>query len=201
MSLSFPVRSLKNGKIYISATTKLFIGLLVLTIPLGWACGKRRPPLPPVAKVIQRAEISGFQRGNRVVLSWRMPERNAARDNILHIAKIEVYRLAERSTEPPNITEEEFASRSVLIASIPVKDSDFSNKPLSYSDTLQFAGQPSRLRYAVRFVNASGQKAAFSNLIVIQPEAKVAAGPTALAATVTQDSIDLKWTAPVKNAD
>ena len=201
MSLSFPVRSLKNGKIYISATTKLFIGLLVLTIPLGWACGKRRPPLPPVAKVIQRAEISGFQRGNRVVLSWRMPERNAARDNILHIAKIEVYRLAERSTEPPNITEEEFASRSVLIASIPVKDSDFSNKPLSYSDTLQFAGQPSRLRYAVRFVNASGQKAAFSNLIVIQPEAKVAAGPTALAATVTQDSIDLKWTAPYKNAD
>jgi hypothetical protein len=201
MSLFFPARSLKNGKIYISATTKLFIGLLVLTIPLGWACGKRRPPLPPVAKVVQRAEISGFQRGNRVVLSWRMPERNASRDNILHIAKIEVYRLAERSTEPPNITEEEFASRGILIASIPVKDSDFGNKPLSYSDTLQFAGQPLRLRYAVRFVNASGQKAAFSNLIVIQPEAKVAAGPTALAARVTQDSIELKWTAPDKNAD
>lgn len=201
MSLFLPDRSFKNGKKYISSTTRLFLTLLVLAIPFALACGKRRPPLPPVAKVVQRAEISGFQRGNRVVLSWRMPERNAARDNILHIAKIEVYRLAERSTEPPNITEEEFASRSVLIASIPVKDSDFGNKPLSYSDTLQFAGQPSRLRYAVRFVNTSGQKAAFSNLIVIQPEAKVAASPTALAATVTQDSIDLKWTAPGKNAD
>ena len=201
MSISFPDRSLKNGKKYFPPTTSVVLTLLVLAIPFALTCGKRRPPLPPVAKVVQRAEISGFQRGNRVVLSWRMPARNASRDNILHIAKIEVYRLAERSTEPPNITEEEFASRSVLIASIPIKDSDFGNKPLSYTDPLQFAGQPSRLRYAVRFVNASGQKAAFSNLLVIQPEAKVAGGPTAVSAAVTQDSIELKWTAPDKNAD
>ena len=201
MSLFFHERSLENGSNNFSKTGKLILVVLMLVAPFGFACGKRKPPLPPVAKVVQRTEISGFQRGNRVVLSWRMPERNAPKDSILHIAKVDVYRLSEKATEPPNISEEQFASRSVLIASIPVKDSDFGKKLLSHTDTLQFAGQPARLRYAVRFVNASGQKAAFSNLLVIQPEAKVASGPTALTSTVTQDSIGLKWTAPDKNAD
>ncbi len=201
MSFLFQYRSSRNAKDRALRVTRVVLGTLVVASIFFSACGKRRPPLPPVAKVVQRAEISGFQRGNRVVLSWRMPERNASKDNILHIAKIEVYRLSEKATEPPNISEEQFASRSTLIASISVKDSDFGNKPLTYADTLQFAGQPARLRYAVRFVNASGQKAAFSNLLVIQPEAKVAAGPTTLAAIVTQDAIALKWTAPDKNAD
>ena len=201
MSFLLQDRPSRNGKDHTLTVTGLVLGMLVVAIVFSSACGKRRPPLPPIAKVVQRAEISGFQRGNRVVLSWRMPERNASKDNILHIAKIEVYRLSERATEPPNISEEQFASRSVLIASIQVKDSDFGSKPLTYSDTLQFAGQPARLRYAVRFVNSSGQKAAFSNLLIIQPEAKVAAGPTALAAAVKQDAVDLKWTPPDKNAD
>lgn len=182
-------------------TPIVFICLLALVTIAGISCGKRKPPLPPEPKVFQRAEISGFQRGNRIILSWKMPEKNAAANDVRHIKTVDVYRLAERLTSPSNLSEEQFASRSVLIGSLPVGDDDFNLKTLSYTDTLQFAGQPSRLRYAVRFVNASGQRAPFSNIVAIEPESKVSAGPTGLSASVTQDAIELSWTAPTANAD
>ena len=43
----------------------------------GLSCGKRKPPLPPKERVLQNVEITGFQRGNQVILSWKMPARNA----------------------------------------------------------------------------------------------------------------------------
>lgn len=167
----------------------------------GVSCGKRKPPLPPVPKVSQRAQITGFQRGDKVILSWKMPEKNAPSGDVQNIKRVDIYRLAERLTSPLTLSEEEFAARSVLIASVNIRDEDFGLKPFSYTDTLQFAGQPSRLRYAVRYVNGSGQKAAFSNFLVIEPAAKVAAAPADLKAAVQQNSIDLEWSAPAVNAD
>jgi hypothetical protein len=166
-----------------------------------FSCGKRKPPLPPLPKVSQRAEISGFQRGDKVILSWKMPDKNAPLADVQHIRRVDIYRLAERLASPLTLSEEEFAARSVLIASVNVKSEDFGSKPFTYTDSLQFAGQPSRLRYAVRYVNTAGQKAAFSNFLVIEPAAKVAAAPASLKADVTQDAIDLEWTAPAANAD
>ncbi|HMQ03970.1 MAG TPA: hypothetical protein PKD26_08640 [Pyrinomonadaceae bacterium] len=164
-------------------------------------CGKRKPPLPPIAKVSQRVEIAGFQRGNSVILSWQMPETNAPKDDVRHIARIEIYRLAEQPTAPLTMSEAEFAARSLVIASVRVTDDDFGEERYRYTDTLQLAGQPARLRYAVRLVNASGQRAAFSNFLLLEPEARVAAEPTSLTAEVTQDAIVLKWTAPERNVD
>ncbi len=178
----------------------LAVSVLAFALVLA-GCGKRKPPLPPLPKVAQRAEISGFQRGNSVILSWQMPEQNAAPGSLQHIARIEVYRLAERSTAPLTLTEKEFAARSVVVASIRVTDRDFSEKRYTYTDPLQFAGQPARLRYAIRFINSSGQRASFSNFLLIEPEATVAGEPASLAAEVTQDAIVLKWTAPDRNAD
>lgn len=175
--------------------------LLAAAITGGFACGKRKPPLPPEPKVFQRAEITGIQRGNRIVLSWKMPDKNAAANDVRHIRTIDVYRLAEPLTTPTTLNEEQFANRSVLIGTLPVRDDDFGLKTLSYTDTLQLSGQTSRLRYAVRFVNASGQKAPFSNIFTVEPENKVAAAPTSLLAEVTQEAIELNWTAPTQNAD
>jgi hypothetical protein len=85
---------------------------------------------------------------------------------------------------------------------MPVTDADFGpNKTLQYKDQLQFAGQAARLRYAVRLVNASGQKAAFSNVMLIEPASKVAGNPTSLSADVSQDAISLRWTPPTANVD
>jgi hypothetical protein len=175
--------------------------LIVLTALIGVGCGKRKPPLPPTSRVIQRGEASGFQRGSQVILSWKMPARNASGNDVQNIRRVDVYRLAEPLNTPPTLSEEEFASRSVLIASVPVTDADFALKTLSYTDTLEFAGQPSRLRYAIRFVNGSGQKAAFSNLLTIEPAAQIAAAPGSLAAIVSQDAISLSWAIPTANVD
>ncbi len=182
------------------SAAKFFL-VLCLAISLSVACGKRGAPEPPKERVLQRVEISGYQRGSQVILSWQMPVRNAVKGNTLNISRADIYRLAEPSNAPLQLSEEEFANRSTLIAALEIKDTDFGLKTLTYRDTLQFAGQPARLRYAIRFVNASGQKAGFSNSLLIEPTAKVAAAPTALSAIPTQDAIQLKWQAPSANVD
>src|SRR5215813_8114956 len=172
---------------------------LTLSFVLSLSCGKRRPPLPPVEKVLQRVEISGFQRGRSILLSWKMPAKNAPPKSVQNISRADIYRLAEPLNSPLSMSEEEFAARSVIIASVKVTDADFARKTITYTDELEFAGQAARLRYAVRLANASGQKAAFSNFLVIEPAANVASNPTDLKVEVTQDAINLTWTAPEAN--
>lgn len=182
-------------------TRKAPLALLALVVLSGFGCGKRGVPLPPKERVEQRADITAFQRGSQVVISWKMPARNASVGSVLHIASVDIFRLAEPLSSPQTISEEEFASRSVLIGSIPISDDDFGLKTISYRDNLQFAGQPVRLRYALRFVNSSGQRAAFSNFFLLEPAARVALAPTSLAASVSQDAVTLAWTAPTQNID
>lgn len=163
--------------------------------------GKRKPPLPPVERIPQRVEISGFQRGDSVILSWKMPARNAADKSVLNIDSIDIFRLAEPLSSPLSLSEEDFASRSTRIKNLPVSDSDFGLKTKTYTDKLEFAGQAVRLRYAIRFVNRSGQKAAFSNFLLIEPAARIAKAPASLSASVLQDEIALEWVAPETNVD
>ncbi|HBR56435.1 MAG TPA: hypothetical protein DEA22_03030 [Blastocatellia bacterium] len=146
-------------------------------------------------------EITGFQRGSNVVLSWQMPARNASRGSVLNVSRVDIYRLAEPLTDPLTLSEEEFAGRSVIIATQPVTNADFALKTMSYTDSLRFAGQPVRLRYAIRFGNAEGQKAAFSNFLLLEPASGVALSPTSLSADVSQESVKLGWSEPTENID
>lgn len=177
------------------------LALLALVMLTANGCGKRGAPVPPKERVLQRVELAGFQRGNQVILSWKMPARNAPKGSVLNISRADIYRLAEPATSPLQLSEEEFANRSTLIAALAITDADFGLKTLTYKDTLQFAGQAARLRYAIRFVNASGQKAGFSNSLLIEPTSKVAAGPASLTAEPSQDAIRLKWQASQTNID
>ncbi len=173
----------------------------MLSVLMAVGCGKRGVPVPPKEHVPQRVELSGFQRGNQIILSWKMPEKNAPKGDILNISRADVYRLAEPLTAPQQISEEEFSNRSNVIATLAITDADFGQKTLQYRDTLQFAGQSVRLRYALRFVNAKGQKAAFSNTMMIEPAGKIAAGPASLTAEASQEAVRLKWQAPISNVD
>ena len=152
----------------------------------------------------QRTELlSGAQRGNQVTLSWPAPLRNAADESVQSIRRIDVYRLAEKPTAPLPLTEEEFGARATLIGSVTYDEIKTAGDTLTYTDTLQLAGQPTRLRYAVRYVNASGQRAAFSNFLLIEPSARVAQPPT-LTATgkeLTESAITINWTPPTANID
>ncbi len=182
-----------------SSRAKLLFLLTALFLIPG--CGKRGAPVPPRERVTQIAEIAGFQRGNQVILSWQMPARNASKSSTLNISRADIYRLAEPANAPLQISEEEFANRSTLIAAMPITDADFALKTITYRDQLQFAGQAARLRYAIRFVNSSGQKAGFSNNLIIEPTSKIAANPSDLVAEATQDAVKLKWTSPTANVD
>lgn len=180
-------------------TSIAFIFLTLFSFMLS--CGKRKPPLPPIERVEQRVEVSGFQRGNQIRLSWTMPSLNASKGSVLNISRADIYRLAESINSSQSLTEDEFAAQSTLIGSIKIEETDFGRKVLTYTDKLDFAGQDIRLRYAVRFVNSSGSKAAFSNFLLIEPAPKVALAPSLLSLKVSQDFLELEWKAPETNID
>lgn len=180
---------------------KTALALITIVLLMFFGCGKRKLPLPPVERIQQRVEISGFQQGGNVTLQWRMPARNVSEANTLNISRIDVYRLIEPLDSPLSLSEDEFSSRSTLISTVPVTENDFGLKNLTYSDELEFAGQPARLRYAIRFVNSSGQKAAFSNFLLIEPTSKIAEAPQNVSAKAFQESIEINWSAPFQNID
>lgn len=181
----------------------VLITFLVVVCFAALGCGKRRPPLPPVERVQQRTELlSGAQQGNEVILSWPAPRRNAPDSSVQSIRRIDVYRLAEKPGAPLGLTEEEFAARATLVGSVTFEQIQTAGDTLTYRDALELGGQPTRLRYALRYVNASGQRASFSNFLVIEPAARIAQ-PPALAAPVkiAEGEITLTWTPPAANID
>jgi hypothetical protein len=182
----------------------LLLVLLLFTLIFVADCGKRRPPLPPIERVQQRTEfLSGVQQGNRVILSWPAPQRNASDESVQSIRRIDVYRLAEKPRAPLGLTEEEFAARSTLIGSVTYDQIKTAGDHLTYTDTLELAGEPARLRYAVRYVNAAGQRAAFSNFLLLEPAAKIAQAPTMIATgqEVSENAITIAWQPPAANID
>lgn len=167
-------------------------------------CGKRRPPLPPVERVQQRTELlSGVQRGNQVILSWPAPIRNASDVSVQSVRRIDIYRLAEKPRAPLGLTEEEFATRSTLIGSVTYDEIKSGVEVLTYTDTLELAGEPTRLRYAVRYVNAAGQRAAFSNFLLLEPAARISQAPTIISTgnEVGEEAITINWQPPAANID
>ena len=187
----------------ISPITLLCNLWIVLCLILVAGCGKRRPPLPPVERVQQRTEfLSGAQQGNEVILSWPSPQRNAPDSSVQSIRRIDVYRLAEKPGVPLALTEDEFAARATVVGSVTYEQLQTAGDTITYRDILELAGQPTRLRYAIRYVNASGQRAAFSNFLSIEPAARIAKAP-ALASPpkVLEDSITLSWQPPAANID
>ena len=204
LSLIFIARSTKLGPQYLSLSNGVLIFAGVAGLALFSGCGKRRPPLPPVERVQQRTEsLSGVQQGNEVILSWPAPQRNAPDSSVQSIRRIDVFRLAEKPGTPLPLTEEEFAARSTLVGSVTYDEIRNASDTLTYADKLELAGQPTRLRYALRYVNASGQRAAFSNFLLIEPAARVALPPTLVntGKEVTAIAINLSWQPPSTNID
>ena len=181
----------------------LYVCILVVGLIGISGCGKRRPPLPPVERVQQRTEfLSGAQQGNEVILSWPAPSRNAPDSSVQSIRRIDIYRLAEKTGAPLALTEDEFSARATLVGSVTYEQIQTAGDTLTYHDTLELAGQPTRLRYAIRYVNASGQRAAFSNFLSIEPAARIAQAP-ALSSDpkIAEDAITLSWQPPAANID
>ena len=176
--------------------------LLLSTVCFG-SCGKRRPPLPPIEQVPQRTELlTGVQQGNTIILTWPLSARNAEDSSVQSVRRIDIYRLTEPLAAPLGLTEEEFARQATVIGSVDVPQSDSVSSTLSYVDGLQQnLPVPSRLRYALRYVNAANQRASFSNFLLLEPSLNVSAPPLLSEPEETEKSIVLRWQPPSANVD
>lgn len=101
------------------------------------------------------------------------------------------------------MTEEEFATLANVIGSVTYEEIKKAGDVLTYTDTLELAGELARLRYAVRYVNAAGQRAAFSNFLLIEPAAKVAEPPAIIKTSgeLSETALTISWEAPKTNID
>ncbi len=142
-----------------------------------------------------------MQRGNQVILSWPAPTRNAKESSVQSIRRVDIYRVAEKPNAPVPLTEDEFDARATLIGSVSYDEIKNAKGTLTYVDVLELAGEPARLRYAVRYVNSSGQRAAFSNFFLMEPAAKVAKPPTLTEKIESETANTIKWEAPTANVD
>ena len=173
----------------------------VTALSLAPTCGKRKPPLPPIERIPQRTErLTGTQRGNQIILSWPAPLRNAGDGSVQSIRRVDVYRVAEKLRAPLPMTEEEFATRAILVGSVTYDEIKKASVNLTYTDTLELT-EPARLRYAVKYVNASGERAAFSNFFLMEPTARVAAPPTITGKEESEAANTIIWEAPKANID
>ncbi len=117
------------------------------------------------------------------------------------IRRIDVYRVAERTGAPLPLTEEEFSARATLIGSVPYEEIKLRPDTLSYTDTLTLT-EPVRLRYALRYVNASGQRATFSNFLLVEPATRVSQPPALTSVTnPNETAIVVRWQPPAANVD
>jgi fibronectin type 3 domain-containing protein len=132
---------------------------------------------------------------------WPAPLRNASSGSVQSIRRVDVYRVAEKPNAPLPLTEDQFAARSILVGSVSYEQIQKAGATLSYTDTLELAGEPARLRYAIRYVNAAGQRAAFSNFYLMETAAKVADPPTVTGHEDSETAITIKWDPPTQNTD
>src|ERR1041385_9293756 len=117
--------------------------LVLCLVSMAPMCGKRRPPLPPVERIPQRTEaLTGLQRGNRVILTWPAPVRNAKEGSVQSIRRVDVYRVAQKPTAPLPLTEDQFAAKAILVGSVSYDEMKKAGPTLTYVDTLELAGGP-----------------------------------------------------------
>ncbi|MCA1593707.1 MAG: hypothetical protein LC754_13870 [Acidobacteria bacterium] len=136
-----------------------------------------------------------------MILNWPAPARNAPDKNVQSIRRVDVFRLAEGVNDPLPLTEEEFSARATLIGSLPFETIQRAGDSLNYVDELALT-EPVRLRYAVRYVNAAGQRASFSNFLLIEPAASISQQPVLNAnPEVSDNAITIRWQAPIENVD
>ena len=185
-----------------SAARHLMLMLGLCALSLAPQCGKRRPPLPPIERIPQRTEaLTGVQRGNEITLMWPAPLRNAGEGSVQSIRRVDVYRVAEKLNAPLPMTEDQFEERATLIGSVPYDEIKKGEATLTYRDQLELASDPARLRYAIRYVNAAGQRAAFSNFFLMTPAFRVAAPPADINFEKQETANIITWQAPTRNMD
>jgi predicted small lipoprotein YifL len=181
---------------------------LVLAVTLAGlaACGRKLPPLPPILEVPETTtNLTCYQDGNEVVLSWSYPQLTRGGQPLTDLARVEVWRLEvppgqEQVASGPqgeDLRRQLMLGRGVLIARLEgtsLRDATRGSN-LTYRDTLPAlpaGSSPPTLWYAVRSRRKDGTPSALSNILSWQPR-PVPPTPTGLHAEPEADGISLSW--------
>lgn len=173
--------------------------VVLLTLPLcGFGCGRIGDPLPPIprAPLIVNG-LTATQRGNHIILTFPLV-RTPQSPRITHIS---VYRLVENAEAPLGVTQEDFSSRSSVIAEIPGDTLPPRRATITYDDTISLAPvqPPLRYRYAVRIVSNGGTTADFSDYAVLTPNLSIAKPPGKPETSLSQTEITVSWPIPTED--
>lgn len=203
--------------------------LLVVSVFLLAACGKRgdpRPPIPVIPKATSDLVVT--QRATNVLLSWSYPALTTAGRSLSAIKRVVVYRYAEElpatptaqavpnaapdpSVPPPVVqfgsiplpTPAQFSRLSTRIDSIEGANLTAASvgSRLVFQDTPPFRSVSGRpLRLTYAVVTeGTSARGDLSNLAAIVP-LDVAVAPSELTATANADGVALAWSAPQKAA-
>lgn len=196
----------------------IVVSLLVLV-----ACGKRGDPRPPVPVIPQATnDLVVAQRSNRIVLSWSYPSLTTTGRSLPGFRRLVVYRYSEElppsatTAQPipaesavadataqfarvPELTPVQFARVAERVNSIEGADLTASSvgSRIVYTDTPRLtsvSGRPIRLTYAV-VTEGLADRGPFSNLVTIVPLV-IAPPPTRVTATADAAGVTVKWEMP-----
>ncbi len=91
--------------------------LLVIAVALGAACGKKGPPLPPLANVpAAPTEVSTRRSGDTVAIRFTVPRANVTNIQPANIERVDVYAWTGEQLPPDQIYK-----LATVVASVPVR--------------------------------------------------------------------------------
>jgi len=169
-------------------------------------CGRKLPPLPPIIEVPETTtNLTGYQDGAEVVLSWSYPQMTRSGQTLTDLGRVEVWRLEvppgqEQVGSGPQgeeLRRQLMLARGKLVARLegPSLQAATRGSSLTYRESLPEIPTGTSLPalwFAVRSLRKGGTPSALSNILSWQPR-PVPPAPTGLQAKPEADGIALSW--------
>lgn len=157
-------------------------------------CATVAPPQPPSLDLPKPpADLRAARKGDRVVLTWTVPQKTTDRLTIRSVGPTQICRTAAATLQHCGTPVGE-ASGSIVPASA---SSAGQKTTASYTDTLppqvESAASSAEITYAVEVLNRDRRGAGLSNQVRV-PLIRTLPAPQDLAASVTGRGIVLSWT-------
>ena len=175
-------------------------------------CARIADPRPPEHRVPEAVrDLEAHQSGDKIILSFSLPERNTDGSLARTIRSLEVFRIMEKAEDKTSSTSDAvsyayFLNRATHVFSIPVaRFPEYTRGNIFFiHDALPLESEEDaysmQFRYAAVFVNERNQAAELGKQTVIRPIVLPSA-PEGLAAVVAKNEIYVSWTPATESAD
>jgi hypothetical protein len=173
------------------------LGQLLLAMAAIWGlagCASIGPPLPPELELPRApSDLKAVRKGNKVTLTWTIPQRTTERQRVRYLGKTRVCRGLEETLKQCGTMVGEVAPP----ADFAQKEAGGKKLMASYVDTLpvelQRGSASGSATYAVEVFNLHGRAAGLSNEVRVSL-AETLPPPTDFRARVTAQGVELSWT-------